>query len=383
MYRNIQCLIQCKKLIFIVLFLAPFAYAKHYSLSADSIESQLPIVLATLEDGDSISIPPGNFRFTRALNVVAKKIQIAGAGSRNTVLDFSAQKDGAQAILARGWDIRLKGFSIIAPIGDGLVIRNSARVSLEDIYVDMNRPGGSKNGAYGIYPVRSQHISMRNLKATGASDAGIYLGQSKFAIISNCEAYQNVAGINIENSVHVSVENNHLHHNTTGIFTTSLPDMIYPFSEDLQFKSNVIENNNGKNFSTKGTLMHGITPGIGMLLIATHNAQIAENKFNGNKIQDVLIDDYYYLNRPPHPGTFKPAVGNTRLGNNSIKIPISINKKYEKQLCKETNSIINYTIIEGSELRSLEDECKNKSVSVIKAKEAKVQEPKFNNTIKH
>ena len=37
--------------------------------------------------------------------------------------------------------------------------------------------------------------------AIGASDAGIYVGQSNNIIVRNCEVFQNVAGIEIENSI--------------------------------------------------------------------------------------------------------------------------------------------------------------------------------------
>ena len=44
--------------------------------------------------------------------------------------------------------------------------------------------------------------------AIGASDAGIYVGQSNNIIVRNCEAFQNVAGIEIENSIKADVHSN-------------------------------------------------------------------------------------------------------------------------------------------------------------------------------
>lgn len=353
--------------LFFVLFYASHpTYAKHYELSPGTLETQLPVVLATLEDGDSIDLPAGTFHFSRTLNVVAKNIFIRGAGKEKTKLIFSQQKVGAQAILVRGWDIHLKGFSLFSPAGDGLVVRNSARVSLEHIHVDMNRADSSTSGAYGFYPVRSQHITMQNLSSTGASDAGIYLGQSKFAVIRDCEAYSNVTGINIENSIQVSVENNHVHNNAIGIFMTSLPDMIYPSSKDVYFIDNIIKDNNDRNFSTKGTLIHEIKPGIGLLLIATQNAYLAKNTIQEHKRKDALITDYQYLNRPPHPGTFQSAPGITMLAENELGSDLATNEAYENKLCKTVNSNIQFTTLENSKKRiNLDTKCSIDSPTLL------------------
>ena len=53
--------------------------------------------------------------------------------------------------------------------------------------------------------------------AIGASDAGIYVGQSQNIIVKNSIAQYNVAGIEIENSFYADVFDNLTSHNTGGI----------------------------------------------------------------------------------------------------------------------------------------------------------------------
>ena len=53
--------------------------------------------------------------------------------------------------------------------------------------------------------------------AIGASDAGIYVGQSENIIVKNSIAEFNVAGIEIENSYYADVFNNYASNNTGGI----------------------------------------------------------------------------------------------------------------------------------------------------------------------
>lgn len=48
---------------------------------------------------------------------------------------------------------------------------------------------------------RMQKLTDRRLHRLGASDAGIYVGQSQDIVVRNCRAERNVAGIEIENSL--------------------------------------------------------------------------------------------------------------------------------------------------------------------------------------
>ena len=67
----------------------------------------------------------------------------------------------------------------------------------------------SDNGAYGLYPVESKNVLIDSCVAIGASDAGIYVGQSENIIVKNSRAEFNVAGIEIENSYYADVFDNH------------------------------------------------------------------------------------------------------------------------------------------------------------------------------
>ena len=61
------------------------------------------------------------------------------------------------------------------------------------------------NGAYGLYPVQCENVLVEESIVRGASDAGIYVGQSQSVIVRNNVAAKNVAGIEVENSYDVDV----------------------------------------------------------------------------------------------------------------------------------------------------------------------------------
>src|SRR3546814_1386139 len=73
------------------------------------------------------------------------------------------------------------------------------------------------NGAYGLYPVQVDNVLIEDSVVKGASDAGIYVGQSTNIIVRNNRAEGNVAGIEIENSTGADVYGNTTTGKTGGI----------------------------------------------------------------------------------------------------------------------------------------------------------------------
>ena len=95
-----------------------------------------------------------------------------------------------------------------------------------------------------MYPVQCQNVLIDGCEAIGASDAGIYVGQSHEIIVRNSRAYRNVAGIEIENSTMADVYNNIAEGNTGGILVFDLPGLIKKGGGNVRVYNNKIRNNN-------------------------------------------------------------------------------------------------------------------------------------------
>lgn len=269
-----------------------------------------------------IEIAPGYYHLNRELRVGIRGVTLRGHSTDTVTLDFSNQKIGAQGMLIRGWDISLQNFTVKNTAGDGIVVRNSASITLSKLKVDMGAPGLTSNGAYGLYPVRSRDVTIENCIVSGATDAGIYLGQSINATISGNIAFGNVAGINIENSINVKIDGNVLVDNTVGTFIVSLPDMIYQKTKDIIFSGNSLQNNNRANFSMKGNTVNSIKPGSGLILVATDTVSVRGNEAIGHESHDFIVANYAYLNQPPHGGLFDPRIANTKMFSQKNKVSL-------------------------------------------------------------
>ena len=180
-----------------------------------------------LESGDTLIIQSGYYEFEDGLSLDVNDVTVKGEGIEDTILDFKNQQSGAQGLFVTSDRVTLKDFSILDAKGDALKVIGAKGISMINLKTEWTGGPKSTNGAYGFYPVESEDVLIDGCIAIGASDAGIYVGQSKNIIVRNSIAQYNVAGIEIENSYYADVYNNLASHNTGGILVFDLPCLLY------------------------------------------------------------------------------------------------------------------------------------------------------------
>ena len=77
----------------------------------------------------------------------------------------------------------------------------------------------------GFIPCFCTDVVIEDCTAVGASDAGIYVGQSENIIVRQQHGEKNVAGIEIENSTRADVYDNLATDNSGGILVFTMPDL--------------------------------------------------------------------------------------------------------------------------------------------------------------
>jgi parallel beta-helix repeat protein len=117
-------------------------------------------------------------------------VSIKGAGKDKTVLSFEGQTQGAEGILVKQCsNITLADFTIEDAKGDNIKVTETDGIHFNGLRVAWTGTVSPENGAYGLYPVLSKRVIIQNCEVLGASDAGIYVGQSDSVIIKNNEVY--------------------------------------------------------------------------------------------------------------------------------------------------------------------------------------------------
>ena len=288
-----------KKLI-VFYFLIVLAFAE--------FEKDLQLKLILAEPGDTIKLDAGFFPLLGTLSMEGKQnIVIKGSGTSSTILNFSNQVEGAQGLsITNCNNITLKDFTVEEAKGDGIKCQYVNGITFRRIKTQWLGGPSSSNGAYGLYPVQCENIMIEHCIAIGASDAGIYVGQSNNIIVRNCEVFQNVAGIEIENSIKADVHSNNVHNNTGGILVFDLPDLIQKEGKQIRIYNNIVKENNLDNFAPVGNIVAKVPAGTGIMIMATEYVEIFNNTIIDNKTAGTTVVSYFIAQEKTKDTQYNP-----------------------------------------------------------------------------
>ena len=143
-----------------------------------SAEDRLMEQLIDAKPGDVIEIPEGTLNFSRGLSLTADGVTIRGQGMDKTVLNFADQISGAEGLLVTASDFTIEDLAIVDAKGDGLKVNEGENITIRRVRAEWTGEPKTENGAYGIYPVQTTNVLIEDTVTIGASDAGLYVGQS-------------------------------------------------------------------------------------------------------------------------------------------------------------------------------------------------------------
>ncbi len=291
------------------------------SLLFSNFEKEIQTQFILAEAGDTISIPEGTYPIRGSLSIEGKEnVVVMGHGMNKSVLSFKNQTDGAEGLkITNCKNISLVDFAVEDSKGDAIKTQDVNGITFTRVRAEWTNGPDEKNGAYGLYPVLCENVIIEESKAVGASDAGIYVGQSKNIIVRNSEAYHNVAGIEIENSIQADVYNNHAHHNTGGILVFDLPDLVQKEGENIRVFNNISEYNNLDNFAPEGNIVGKVPSGTGIMILATNNVEIFDNQIIENKTVGTAIVSYFITEEPISDSLYNPYTSSIYIHDNVYK----------------------------------------------------------------
>ncbi|MGL3822524.1 parallel beta-helix domain-containing protein [Sphingopyxis sp. R3-92] len=287
----------CLSLVAAMLAAAP-ATAKTISVSATTPDAneKLQEALILAEPGDVVQLGAGTWKLTDGLSLDVANVTLrgAGAGSDGSILDFSGQQGAGEGLLVTSDDVFLTDFAVLNTKGDGIKSKGADRIVYHQLRVEWTAGPKETNGAYGIYPVESTDVLIDSVFVRGASDAGIYVGQSKNIIVRESTAIENVAGIEIENSYDADVHDNIATKNTGGILVFDLPSLPMQGGHNVRVFENDVRDNSTPNFAPKGNIVASVPAGTGVLVMANRNVEVFDNVFDQNGTSNVSIIGYRY-----------------------------------------------------------------------------------------
>ena len=272
---------------------------------SDNSQEEVQTALIELSSGDILTLSPGTFVFEDGLSLDVDEVIVRGSGINETILDFKNQMSGAQGLLVTSDRVTLKDFAVADAKGDAIKVIGAEGINMINLKTEWTGGPKSTNGAYGLYPVESTDVLIDGCVAIGASDAGIYVGQSKNIIVRNSVAQYNVAGIEIENSYYADVYDNLSSHNTGGILVFDLPDLPQQGGHHVRVFRNKVIDNDTDNFAPEGNIVGEVPRGTGIIIQANSDVEVFDNDISGNGTVNVSIVTYSNEtqdeNYDPHP----------------------------------------------------------------------------------
>ena len=252
-------------------------------------QERLQAALIEAKPGDTVRIGAGRFELTDGLSLDVDRVTVRGMGPDKTVLSFKGQLGAGEGLLVTSDDVVLRGFAVEDSKGDGIKSKGADRIVYKDIRVEWTGGPKASNGAYGVYPVSSSTILVDGVTVKGASDAGIYVGQSDTIVVRNSTVSGNVAGIEIENSNRADVHDNIATGNTGGILVFDMPNLPKEGGGDVRVFRNRVVANDQANFAPKGNIVATVPRGTGVLIMANDNVHVFDNDLADNATSNVMI----------------------------------------------------------------------------------------------
>ncbi|MGI9202140.1 MAG: parallel beta-helix domain-containing protein [Woeseiaceae bacterium] len=255
-------------------------------------QKELQLALIQASPGDVIVIPAGVHPINRGLSLNVSGVTLRGEGMDKSVLSFKNQLQGAEGLLVNASDFTIEDLAIEDTAGDGLKINEGRNIIIRRVRTEWTNGPDEENGAYGIYPVQVENLLLEESVAIGASDAGLYVGQSRNVVVRNNRAERNVAGIEIENTFDADVYGNIATGNTGGILVFNMPDLPQPGHSTRVF-NNTVTANNTDNFGAEGTPVASVPAGSGIVINSNDRVEIFDNDIADNDTANIIVSSYF------------------------------------------------------------------------------------------
>ncbi|NBB23859.1 hypothetical protein GVM20_01810 [Porphyrobacter sp. SLTP] len=297
---------------------APLAAETHRVEPGEGAAERLQEALILAAPGDVIELGAGRFVLTDGLSLDVDGVTLRGTGMEGgsaSVLDFTGQQGAGEGLLVTSDNVTLRDFAVENPKGDGIKSKGADNIIYSGIRVTWTGGPKASNGAYGIYPVESTGVLVTNSKVSGASDAGIYVGQSRDITVRQNIVEYNVAGIEIENSRNALVTENIATRNTGGLLVFDLPGLPVMNGGNVILRRNVVADNDTPNFAPPGNIVASVRRGTGVLVMANDGVLIDENAFENNPTAHIMVVAY---TQPFTDARYNPYARNVIVGFNAF-----------------------------------------------------------------
>jgi len=283
---------------------------------------QAQTALIKAKPGEIIEFGPGRFDFTSTLSLDNSSVTIRGQGPDKTILSFKNQGQGTGGeglLITSKSDVTLQNLAIEDAKGDAVKVSGTKGIVIRNVRTEWTGGPAETNGGYGLYPVLGTDVLIEECIVRGASDAGIYVGQSENVIVRSNNVEKNVAGIEIENCTKADVYENAARDNAGGILIFTMPDLPKKDGRHCRVYKNTVQANNHENFAPKGNIVATVPSGTGVMIMASDEVEVFDNTIENNQTAGLSIVSYLIADKPIKDDKYDPFCESIYIHDNRFK----------------------------------------------------------------
>jgi len=245
--------------------------------------------------GDTVKVFAGDYvepnagsaavYITKSLRLIAKgQVRILSTGGQ----DNGIVVEGTEGHPVKG--VEINGFTVEGFPDNGIWL-----IHVRDFNIENNV--SINNLENGIWPTLSANGQVKNNVAYGSLDSALWVEASENIRVINNDLSESPTGLEVTISKNLTIENNHVHHNTVGIGlyhpAAAGLDSPWPYSElgNWNVAGNNVHDNNLENPSSGGETS-ALPPGIGILLLGVDNVHVQRNRVEKNQYVGVAMLDW-------------------------------------------------------------------------------------------
>ena len=271
--------------------------------------------------GDVIEFGEGRFEFKSTLSLDVSGVTIRGQGPDKTIFSFKDQGQGTGGeglLITSKQNVILENLAVEDARGDAIKANGTQKITFRKLRTEWTGGPKETNGGYGIYPVLCTGVVIEDCRVSGASDAGIYVGQSQDIIVRHNTVQQNVAGIEIENCNRADVYENTATDNSGGILVFTMPDLPTKEGRNCRVYNNKVIANNHENFAPKGNIVATVPPGTGVMIMANKEVEVFDNTIEKNQTTGLSVVSYLLTEKPLNDPKYDPFCDSIYIHNNQF-----------------------------------------------------------------
>src|SRR5262249_42151330 len=137
----------------------------------DDDQKAVQTAFSDAADGDIICLTAGTFELTAELDLAQTNVTVRGDGQDKTILDFMKSNTGGNGINIMSDGVTFEDFQVLDTASDGIRATDVVGVTFRRMTVAWTAEEDVLNGAYGLYPVGSDMVTIDSCIVHGARDA--------------------------------------------------------------------------------------------------------------------------------------------------------------------------------------------------------------------